>query len=91
MGTKTLEVRPSTVDKSTSARALLRDLNADVESDFLFCLGDGKTDESLFSYLNDYKKDCITCTVGKKQTEAKYYLDSVRDVEQILTEMVKLL
>jgi trehalose-6-phosphatase len=47
--------------------------------------GDGKTDESLFSFLSELDH-AVTVTVGKKQTEAKYYLEGVRDVEQLMLD-----
>lgn len=37
VGTKALELRPSTVDKATSARAILHDLHAEGECDFALC------------------------------------------------------
>jgi trehalose 6-phosphate synthase/phosphatase len=85
-------VRPSSADKATVAQAILRDIQETPaeespvigsEVDFLFCVGDGKTDESIFGLLNnsDY---CISCTVGKKKTKAHYYLDSVDEVKKFL-------
>ena len=67
LGNKTLELRPSSVDKSTVTKAILKDLNAD-DVDFVLCIGDGRTDEVIFSMLHDVE-GAITCTVGKKQTE----------------------
>jgi trehalose 6-phosphate synthase/phosphatase len=90
MGSKTLELRPSTVDKSTAARSILKDLKAKHEEcGFLMCIGDGKTDEVVFQCIEDYPGS-ITCTVGKKQTEAHYYLDSVKDVQSLLARLSKL-
>lgn len=85
LGNKTLELRPSSVDKSTAAKAILKDLGGENEDeiDFALCIGDGKTDEVVFSLLQD-NACAITCTVGKKQTEAKYYLDTVTEVESLL-------
>ena len=83
-----MELRPSMVDKSTAARAILRDLGAPDETDFLLCVGDGKTDEVVFQLLHEmgYNR---TATVGKKQTEAKFYVESVRDVETLLAQLAK--
>lgn len=74
------------VDKSTAARAILRDLQLQPENDFVLCIGDGKTDEVVFSTLQEVEGS-ITSTVGKKQTEAKYYLDTVGDVERLLEKL----
>ncbi|KAJ3282888.1 Trehalose-6-P synthase/phosphatase complex synthase subunit [Borealophlyctis nickersoniae] len=84
LGNKTLELRPSTVDKGTAARAILKDLNFPDECDFVLCIGDGKTDEVVFQYLNHETENAITSTVGKKQTEAKFYLDTVEEVEGVI-------
>lgn len=91
LGNKTLELRPSSIDKSTSVKAILKDLQADIGPvDFILCVGDGKTDEAVFSCLGNESivgpdaKDIITCTVGQKQTEAKYYLTDVPEVESLL-------
>ncbi|KAJ3009031.1 UNVERIFIED_CONTAM: Trehalose-6-P synthase/phosphatase complex synthase subunit [Siphonaria sp. JEL0065] len=90
LGNKTVEVRPSMVDKASAARSVVHDLNAVGESvDFFACIGDGKTDEVVFQYLNDgFGEDggVVTCTVGRKQTEARYYLEGVKGVEVFLGE-----
>ena len=93
MGTKTLELRPSTVDKSTAVRSILKDLSVlgdgrGLEVDFLLCIGDGKTDEVVFQSVQElYPENALTCTVGKKQTEAQFYIDSVKDVQAILSAL----
>lgn len=85
-GNKTLELRPSSIDKSTAARAIIKDLNPQ-DIDFILCVGDGKTDEVVFSYLNDIP-NTITCSVGKKQTEAKFFIENVKEVEKLLESLV---
>ncbi|KAG0262815.1 Trehalose-6-P synthase/phosphatase complex synthase subunit [Mortierella polycephala] len=96
LGNKTLELRPSSIDKSTSVKAILKDIQADVGPvDFILCVGDGKTDEAVFSCLGMENivgpeiEDVITCTVGQKQTEAKFYLADVPEVESLLEDMAK--
>ncbi|ORX95026.1 hypothetical protein K493DRAFT_220088 [Basidiobolus meristosporus CBS 931.73] len=86
LGNKTLELRPSSVDKATAVKAIIRDLNPS-ETDFIFCVGDGKTDEVVFNVLNEMAQDTITATVGKKQTDAQYYLDGVREVTTLLKQL----
>ena len=63
------------------------------------CVGDDKSDEKMFNYLlkkeNEIKKyskqACIYCiTVGKKPSKAKYYVDSVRNVKEIINTLVKI-
>lgn len=51
-------------------------------------IGDGKTDEVIFQFLNEhYANIAWTITVGKKQTEAKYYLKETSQVEDLLKDM----
>lgn len=54
--------------------------------EFILCIGDGKTDEVVFQYLNELENS-ITATVGIKQTEAEYYLEGVKEVESILLSL----
>ncbi|KAJ3222652.1 Trehalose-6-P synthase/phosphatase complex synthase subunit, partial [Clydaea vesicula] len=106
LGNKTLELRPSAVDKGAAAKSILRDFGLNLykhnhrhlqhkrlsvpsspilpegtkkqqDVDFLLCIGDGKTDEIVFQVLIDSLEESIvnTCTVGKKQTLAKYYVE----------------
>ncbi|KAJ3408148.1 Trehalose-6-P synthase/phosphatase complex synthase subunit [Chytriomyces hyalinus] len=94
LGDKTLELRPSSVDKVSAARSIMKDLGT-VEKqgcDFRLCIGDGKTDEPVFAYLNSFPNSesaSFTITVGKKQTEASYYLETIRDVEGLISTLSK--
>lgn len=81
-----MELRPSSTDKATATKAILSDLNVATECDFLVCIGDGKNDEALFSFLTEEWQ--YTVTVGKKRTDAHYYLDSVKDVGGLLAQLV---
>lgn len=54
--------------------------------DFVLCIGDGKTDEVVFSYLNEIPSS-ITSTVGKKQTEAQSYIPTVDLVNSLVDEL----
>lgn len=90
LGNKTLEVRPSSIDKATAARAIYKDLGGDSGMiDFLLCVGDGRTDEVVFSMFQE-NSFALTATVGKKQTEAKYFVETVQDVEALLEGLVGL-
>lgn len=82
LGNKTLELRPSSIDKSTAVRNILKDLDL-ATIDFILCVGDGKTDEVVFSLLNEIPQ-AITSTVGKKQTEAHYYIPDVDQVNSLV-------
>jgi trehalose 6-phosphate synthase/phosphatase len=50
------------------------------------CIGDGKTDEVVFSLLNEIPNS-ITSTVGKKQTEAQSYISNVEQVSHFLDRL----
>ncbi|KAK3812905.1 MAG: trehalose-phosphatase [Benniella sp.] len=44
---------PSSFDESTSVKSILKDIQSDIEPvDFILCVGDGKTDETLYSCLS---------------------------------------
>lgn len=62
------------------------DVTSGSEIDFLLAVGDGKTDEVVFQLL-DQSPNTITCTVGKKQTRAHYYLDNVDEVRGLLSTL----
>lgn len=85
LGNKTLELRPSSIDKSTAVRNILKDLQLST-IDYILCIGDGKTDEIVFSLLNDIPY-AITSTVGKKQTEAHNYIPNVDMVNSLIEEL----
>lgn len=88
LGNKTVELRPSTIDKASAARAIMSDLDVDNEFDFIMYIGDGQEDEVVFSYLNDYSEDVITAIVGKKQSNGKYCIDNVKEVHKLLQSLV---
>ncbi|KAL7751082.1 Trehalose-6-P synthase/phosphatase complex synthase subunit [Sorochytrium milnesiophthora] len=95
LGNRTLELRPSSVDKATAVRSILRDLSlqhggsaseSPESADLIMCIGDGKTDEVVFSLLAE-KPHSVTATVGKKQTAAQYYVESVKEVQDLLNKV----
>ena len=58
--------------------------------DFILAMGDGKTDEIVFQVLLQSFGDEIvtTCTVGKKQTSAGWYVEDVDQVYSLLELML---
>ncbi|KAJ1721086.1 Trehalose-6-P synthase/phosphatase complex synthase subunit [Coemansia erecta] len=88
-GNKTVEVRPSRVDKAYALRTIRRDLEK-VDVGFVLGIGDGKGDEGVFNYLSaEFPSDMlVTSTVGRKSTQAKYYLPNVDSVLAILSKLV---
>ncbi|KAJ2188157.1 Trehalose-6-P synthase/phosphatase complex synthase subunit, partial [Coemansia sp. RSA 530] len=88
-GNKTVEVRPSQVDKAYALRAIIGNL-AGAQLDFVMSIGDGRGDENVFAFLNTELKatqELITCTVGRKSTQAKYFLPNVDSVLAILSKL----
>jgi len=66
--------------------------------DFIMCIGDDTTDEKMFHYLKskgnyikNLSKDVnlISVIVGKKPSEAKYYVNGPNDIEDFLNDILK--
>ncbi|KAI9342782.1 glycosyltransferase family 20-domain-containing protein [Zopfochytrium polystomum] len=81
-GSKSLELRPSLVDKASASRSIIRDIGAD-NCDFVFCAGDGITDEPVFEHLKSLP-NAFTTTVGKKQSAASYYVQGREELQEAL-------
>jgi trehalose-phosphatase len=98
VGKKNLEVRPVTVNKGTTLKKILFDIEEE-EADFVFCAGDDRTDEDMFKALNEVENEIkkeeklnfsvLTCTIGSssKKTLAKYHLNNSDQVIHMLTEL----
>lgn len=80
-GNKVMEIKSSNVNKG---RASMRVLGQD-DYDFVFAIGDDWTDEFMFQELPD---DTITVKVGSQKTQAKYYVDNVHKVRDLLAKFV---
>ncbi|KAJ1727456.1 Trehalose-6-P synthase/phosphatase complex synthase subunit [Coemansia biformis] len=92
-GNKTVEVRPARVDKACAFRAILSDFaSAAADFDFIMSIGDGRGDENVFTYLNaefSALPGLITSTVGRKSTQARYYLPNVDSVMALLAKLIE--
>ena len=63
--------------------------------DFILCIGDDASDEKMFKFLNK-KKDIIkgfnqnatliSITVGKKPSEAQFYVNNTKEVKDLITK-----
>lgn len=88
-GKKCIEVKPQGVNKGEIVRKILEE-NPNV--DFVFCIGDDKTDEDMFAQFVDASRithfTCCVMTDTKRNTQAKYWLESYNDVVDILSEIV---
>lgn len=71
-------------------------INSDEPPDFVMCIGDDRSDEDMFeSILSTVSSpslctmpEIFACTVGRKPSKAKYYLDDVGDVVKVLKGLV---
>ena len=79
-GNKVIEIKNSGINKG---RAALHKIN-NVHYDFILGLGDDWTDEYLFQ---DLPAKAFTIRVGLKNTLAKYNVNSVEDVRELLGKL----
>ncbi|QLG43965.1 bifunctional alpha,alpha-trehalose-phosphate synthase (UDP-forming)/trehalose-phosphatase [Costertonia aggregata] len=76
-GNKVMEIKSSNVNKG---RAAMR-IYAEDAYDFVFAIGDDWTDEFMFQELPE---SAVTIKVGRQKTQAKYYVDSIKNVRDLL-------
>jgi trehalose 6-phosphate synthase/phosphatase len=69
LGNKIVEVRSRGIDKGTAIKKIL----ANKEYEFVFAVGDDKTDEDMFKTLVG-KKNCFTVKVGPNASYAQFNL-----------------
>lgn len=82
MGNKIVEVRQSGINKGTSINNVIEKQNYD----FIFAVGDDKTDEDMFRALVD-KPNTFTIKVGTEASYAKYNLHTPQMVVSLLQEL----
>ncbi|NNJ88726.1 MAG: bifunctional alpha,alpha-trehalose-phosphate synthase (UDP-forming)/trehalose-phosphatase [Eudoraea sp.] len=81
-GNKVMEIKSSNVNKG---RAAMRIFTQD-SYDFVFAIGDDWTDEFMFQELPE---TAVTVKVGRQKTQAKYYLDSIKNVRDLLNRFTE--
>ena len=60
--------------------------------DFVLCIGDDQSDEDMFEVITssiagpsiDPRAEVFACTVGKKPSKAKYYLDDTVEIVRLM-------
>eukprot|EP01029_Cantina_marsupialis_P009241 TRINITY_DN2160_c0_g1_i1.p1 TRINITY_DN2160_c0_g1~~TRINITY_DN2160_c0_g1_i1.p1 ORF type:complete len:938 (-),score=163.23 TRINITY_DN2160_c0_g1_i1:414-3227(-) len=94
-----LEVRPSGIDKGVIVKRILqqvvKNLSKGEKVGMIMAIGDDSIDEPMFNAIKKssikdeamVKADLFTCTVGKKDSNAMYYIDGPNDVENLLESM----
>jgi trehalose 6-phosphate synthase/phosphatase len=78
-GNKIVEVRNSGTDKGTAIKKIL----AKEEYDFIFAVGDDRTDEDMFKQLAQ-KENSFTIKVGSEASYAHYNLHTPQMVVSLL-------
>ncbi|GAU48695.1 hypothetical protein TSUD_186880 [Trifolium subterraneum] len=92
-GQHIVEVKPQGVTKGLVAeKVLLNMVNGGNPPDFVMCIGDDRSDEDMFESILSTAScpslpaapDIFACTVGRKPSKAKYFLDDTYDVVRLL-------
>ncbi len=76
-GNKVMEIKSSNVNKGRAAMRMI----SRKEYDFIFAVGDDWTDEFMFQELPE---EAITVKVGRMKTQARYYLDGIGSVRELI-------
>jgi trehalose 6-phosphate synthase/phosphatase len=88
-----VEVKPQGVSKGLVARRMLASMQERGQCpDFVLCIGDDKSDEDMFQLIATAacgdslasKAEVFACTVGRKPSKAKYYLDDAAEVVRLM-------
>ncbi|KAL4280620.1 hypothetical protein GQ457_03G011080 [Hibiscus cannabinus] len=92
-GQNFVEVKPQGVSKGLVARRLLSTMQEKgMLPDFVLCIGDDRSDEDMFEViissvsgpLINPRAEVFACTVGKKPSKAKYYLDDTTEICRLM-------
>ncbi|KAF9909727.1 hypothetical protein BX616_011074 [Lobosporangium transversale] len=96
VGRKCLEVMPRDVSKAQATKTIVEGLRQQYGTDaidFIFCVGDDRSDEDMFEYCNsqalDGEQRVVTCTVGSKSSEARWFVPGVSTVLQGLQALAQ--
>ncbi|XP_010917511.1 alpha,alpha-trehalose-phosphate synthase [UDP-forming] 6 [Elaeis guineensis] len=93
-GTNNVEVKPQGVNKGLVAERLLSTMRERGSSlvDFVLCIGDDRSDEDMFEVISTAmtgpslapNTEVFACTVGRKPSKAKYYLDDTTEIFRLM-------
>jgi trehalose 6-phosphate synthase/phosphatase len=93
-GRQIVEVKPQGVSKGlVTGKVLSRMVEEGKAPDFVVCIGDDRSDEEMFESItttlsaqssSPMSTEIFACTVGRKPSKAKYFLDEVSDVVKLL-------
>ncbi|KAJ6845032.1 alpha,alpha-trehalose-phosphate synthase [UDP-forming] 6-like [Iris pallida] len=92
-GSHIVEVKPQGVSKGLVAERLLATMKErDLVPDFVLCIGDDRSDEDMFEAISTAMAgpslspatEVFDCTVGRKPSKAKYYLDDTAEIVRMM-------
>ncbi|XP_004498234.1 alpha,alpha-trehalose-phosphate synthase [UDP-forming] 6-like isoform X1 [Cicer arietinum] len=91
-GQNYVEVKPQGVSKGLVAKRLLSSMQEKGKSpDFVLCIGDDRSDEDMFEVITSSmhgpiapKAEVFACTVCRKPSKAKYYLDDTAEIVRLI-------
>ncbi|CAJ1943901.1 unnamed protein product [Sphenostylis stenocarpa] len=91
-GKHIIEVKSQGITKGLVVEKILSRMTMEGKSpDFVLCIGDDRSDEDMFESLlsKGYSRtssapEIFACTVGQKQSKARYFLDDTEDVMRLL-------
>lgn len=92
-GQNNVEVKPQGVSKGLVAEQLLSSMRErGLLPDFVLCIGDDRSDEDMFEVITGAvdgpslspSAEVFACTVGRKPSKAKYYLDDTAEIFRLL-------
>lgn len=81
------------VNKGLVAKRLLSTMQErGMSPDFVLCIGDDRSDEDMFEVITSSiagpsiapRAEVFACTVGRKPSKAKYYLDDTGEIVRLL-------
>ncbi|KAJ3677435.1 hypothetical protein LUZ60_003159 [Juncus effusus] len=88
-----VEVKPQGVSKGLVADQLLSTMKTkNLLPDFVLCIGDDGSDEDMFEAISSASggpslapdAEVFACTVGRRPSKAKYYLDDTSDIVKLM-------
>ncbi|KAF8040143.1 hypothetical protein BT93_B2386 [Corymbia citriodora subsp. variegata] len=92
-GQNTVEVKPQGVSKGIVAKRLLSAMQErGMTPDFVLCIGDDRSDEDMFEVITSSvanssiapNAEVFACTVCRKPSKAKYYLDDTAEIVRLM-------
>lgn len=81
------------VSKGLVAKRLLNEMQEKgMSPDFVLCIGDDRSDEDMFEVIMSSASgpsmapaaEVFACTVGRKPSKAKYYLDDTTEIVRLM-------